>query len=113
MNAHVSYYNTVALTGAELSAAIAAAQTQDEKVLCIFRRHPRIALSPSQVWRLGYGEHGLKWLLTSCRRSITNLTDAGCLHATGQRVMGLYAHREGTWSLTPPAEAAPAQEDRT
>lgn len=87
------YFNSTSLTGNELGAAVRAAQHQDDAVLAIMRTG---AWSPSQVWQYGT-KAGRRWLLTSVRRSISNLTDAGLLEKTGLQVDGCYGRREHTW----------------
>ena len=89
----VPYWNTTPLTREQLADAIRAAEQQDEAVLAIFRAS-RGALSPSQVWRLGQ-DHGRQWLLTSVRRSITNLTGAGVLAHLPMTIPGPYGRPEG------------------
>lgn len=100
----VPYWHTTPLTREQLAGAILVAEQQDEAVLAIFRGTPG-ALSPSQVWRIGE-QGGRRWLLTSVRRSITNLTDAGVLVRLSVTRMGPYGKPEHTWSLPAQARAA-------
>ena len=104
----MTYFNTTALSGPELKQAIASAKSQDEQVLCIFRRHPHLSLGPSQVYALGIGE-GLRWLLTSVRRSISNLTDENVLEKLDVKRMGAHGAREYLWRLRQPAVQAQSQ----
>jgi len=98
------YWPTTPLTRDELAGAMRVAEQQDELVLAIFRGTPG-PLSPSQVWRIGQ-DHGRQWLLTSVRRSITNLTNAQVLvRLTGTRA-GPYGRPEGLWALPAGAMAA-------
>ena len=91
------YWPTTALTRDELAGAMRVAEQQDEIVLAIYRASDG-PLSPSQVWQQGI-EFGRRWLLTSVRRSITNLAAADVLvHLSGHR-MGPYGRPEGLWSL--------------
>src|SRR5688500_4618526 len=100
------YYSTTPLTRDQLAGAMRVAEQQDELVLAIFRAEQR-ALSPSQVHAIG--EHyGKRWLLTSVRRSITNLADPACgvlVHINGTR-LGPHGRPEGLWSLPAPRAAA-------
>lgn len=95
----VPYWSTTPLSRDQLAGAMRVAEQQDEAVLAIFRAEQR-PLSPSQVWQIGQ-DLGRRWLLTSVRRSITNLADPKCgvlvhLHETR---MGLYGRPEGLWAL--------------
>lgn len=75
----------------------ARAQQQDARVLEIFWRAQRRRLTPSEVWGLLDGQVPL---LTSVRRSITNLTARGLLvHYRADRRMGPRGARESAWGL--------------
>ena len=91
------YWPTTPLTRDELVGAMRVAEQQDEAVLAIFRAASG-ALSPSQVWQQGL-DHGRKWLLTSVRRSITNLTTAGVLVRLCATRQGPYGKPEHCWAL--------------
>lgn len=99
------YWQTTPLPISQLAEAIRAAEQQDEAVLAIFRAHRPASMhgdgmSPSQVHRIGL-EHGSQWLLTSVRRSMTNLTNAGVLTHLRTTRMGPYRRPEGLWRLAP------------
>lgn len=101
-----TYYATTPLTRDQLAGAMRLAEQQDEAVLAIFRAEQR-ALSPSEVHAIGIA-HGRRWLITSVRRSITNLADPKCgvlvhLHGTRQ---GPWGRPEGLWSLPVKERAA-------
>lgn len=103
----VPYWPTTPMTREQLDGAMRVAEQQDELVLAIFRAHHGAALSPSQVWAIGQG-YGKAWLLTSVRRSITNLADPKCgvlvrLNVTRQ---GPYGRPEHCWALQAQARAA-------
>jgi hypothetical protein len=100
----VPYWPTTPLTREQMVGALRLAEQQDEAVLAIFRGNPR-ALSPSQVWAIGQ-ENGRQWLLTSVRRSITNLTNADVLVHLHASRMGPYGRPEGLWALPAGAMAA-------
>lgn len=91
------YWNTTPLTRDQLADAIRAAEHQDEAVMAIYRAAGR-PLAPSQVWEQGTAM-GLRWLLTSVRRSITNLTTAGALVRLQMTRQGPYGRQETCWAL--------------
>ena len=100
------YWPTTPLSREQLEGAMRAAEQQDELVLAIFRAEQR-PLSPSQVWQIGQ-RYGKAWLLTSVRRSITNLADPECgvlVHLAETR-MGPHGKPEGLWCLPAPRQAA-------
>jgi len=92
----VAFHNTIDEAGAELARSIATAKGQDAAVLAIFARTDR-PLSPSQVWLDGW-KAGNGWLLTSVRRSMSNLTERGLLVRNDELVPGRFGKREHTWS---------------
>lgn len=88
------YHQTTPMTNSALVVAIQRAQRQDEAVLAVFadgRLH-----SPSQV-HATLTEQGKSWPLTSIRRAITNLENAGALVKTDTLVQGIYGRDEHTW----------------
>ncbi len=91
------YWATTPLTREQMAGAIKVAEQQEEVVLAIFRAH-RVAKSPSQIHAIGEQE-GRKWLLTSVRRAITNLTNAGILVHMREHRDGPYGRPEGLWAL--------------
>lgn len=90
-----SYHNTVLATGADLAAKEQRAATQDEKVLQFFQKNKGKEFSPCQVWQ----EIAHNKPLTSIRRSITNLTTAGKLKKTGNKIIGVYGDKVNCWTL--------------
>jgi hypothetical protein len=94
-----SFWPTTPMPLRDLAGAIRLAEQQDEAVLAIFRTLYDEALSPSRVHRIGL-TNGRQWLLTSVRRSITNLSAIGCplvrLDATTQ---GPHGRPEHLWAL--------------
>jgi ABC-type Zn2+ transport system substrate-binding protein/surface adhesin len=95
----VSYWPTTPMPLDQLAAAIRLAELQDEAVLAIYRSHHLIALTPSQVHRIG-NANGCAWLLTSVRRSITNLTaNTGPLQRLNDTRPGPHGRPESCWSL--------------
>lgn len=100
------YYPTTPMTRDQLAGAMRVAEQQDELVLAIFRAEQR-PLSPSQVHAIGQ-HYGKAWLITSVRRSITNLADPGCgvlVHLAETR-MGPHGKPEGLWCLQAERAAA-------
>ena len=92
------YYPTTPLTREQEEGALHLAKHQDEAVLAILRAAAG-ALSPSQVHARGVSL-GRQWLITSVRRSMSNLTDIGVLeHLKGQLVDGPHGRPEGLWQV--------------
>ena len=99
-----SYFDSTFLPRAQLAQAIARAEQQDEQVLAVFRACAR--LTPSACQR-ELESLGVSMLLTSVRRSITTLTDAGALRKTADKLPGPYRMPEFVWEIvTPEARAA-------
>ena len=91
-----SYHNTVPVSGSELAHNTRRAVTQDEMVLQFFMVNLGLAFSPCHVWQtLTKGNKPI----TSIRRSMTNLTNAGLLVKTGNRIKGIYGDKVNTWTL--------------
>lgn len=88
----MSYYNTTNLAGAELKQAQADAEHLKDVVYKMFRRHSR--LTPWQA--LGLCEFGT---ITGVRCAITNLTGAGLLSKTADKVPGPYGRPEHVWEV--------------
>lgn len=93
------YWSTTPLPVSELAAAIARADKQDDAVMAIFRAIGG-ELGPSQVWKIGTA-NGMGWVLTSVRRSMSNLADPRCGALVKLRTtrMGLFGAREHLWAL--------------
>ena len=70
------------------------ARQQDAKVLAFFRSNPG-EWGPSKVWLAT----GRTCPLTSTRRAMTNLANAGYLRCTPFRREGLYGRFEHLWTL--------------
>lgn len=87
------YFQTTRLPPEELAKAIAAAADQTERVLAVFRA--RVALTPSQV----HGYLSGNAPITSVRRAITVLTDAGALVKTPAQLRGPWGAMEHVWQL--------------
>lgn len=92
------YHITTPLTTAQEIAAIWSAREQNTAVMSIFRMHPR-RMSPSEVHAIGLAR-GRTWLLTSVRRSMTNLSRDGALvHYRWLHKPGPYGRPETLWGL--------------
>lgn len=94
MSATIPFHNTTGLTGRRLIAASRVAKGQEAAVLDVFRAAGR-PLSPSEVHARMPG----RVLLTSVRRAISNLTQAGALVKLDQTVPGPYSMPEHLWAL--------------
>lgn len=90
-----SYFDTTRLPLAELAPAIARAEQQDDAVLAAFRCH--LILTPSRCHDIL--SRGRPILLTSVRRSIATLTDAGALEKLARTEPGPHGAREHLWQL--------------
>lgn len=90
------YWNTTRLTGDDLRAAIQQADRQDDAILAIYQ-HASGPLSPSDVWAQ-CERAGKRWPLTSVRRSITGLTQAGALVRLDEQKQGVYGRPEHCWT---------------
>lgn len=97
MSAHSAFFNTTSLTGDDLRHAIRQAESQDDAILAIYRASKR-PLSPSEVWA-ECESAGKRWPLTSCRRAITTLTEAGALVRLETKRTGVYSRPEHLWEV--------------
>lgn len=100
------YWNTTPLPVSELADAIKRADKQDDAVMAIFRSIGG-ELGPSQVWKIGTA-NGMGWVLTSVRRSMTNLANPNCGALVKLRTtrMGMHGVREHLWALPQPERVA-------
>ena len=91
----VTYHNTTGLIKDELLSSIRATVNQGVVVLDIFKLS-NTAITPSEM--LKYCEiKGYKYLITSVRRTINTLTNAGELIHLPITKMGPYGKPEGLW----------------
>tara|TARA_R100000315_G_C5153034_1_gene87785 strand:- start:246 stop:542 length:297 start_codon:yes stop_codon:yes gene_type:complete len=87
------YYNTTNETGNDLKESHKKAESQQKKILDIFKTSKEA--SPSQVMlALPVGT-----LITSVRRCITDLTKEGHLEKTTRKRKGIYGRPEYIWKL--------------
>ena len=93
----MTYYNTTELAGDELKKAWSDAETQELKILVLFREHPRVTFTPFEVMRHVFPDG--RTPITSVRRAITNLTDSGALVKTPHQREGEYGKVCYCWRL--------------
>jgi Fe2+ or Zn2+ uptake regulation protein len=89
------YFNTNRETGETLQRSRNNAQTQQEQILDFYIQndHP---FSPDEIRENVFNN---SCPLTSVRRAITNLTDAGELEKTGIMQIGTFGKQVNTWKL--------------
>ncbi len=97
MNVQLDFFsNTIGLLPSEKIGREKIAMTQTEKILRFFEAHANEEFTPCEVWQAeGYGT----MLLTSVRRSMSNLVKAGDLVKTSNRRKGIYGELNFTWTL--------------
>ncbi len=93
------YYNTTHRKGNELAAYRLSVKSQEDAILDMFDIDDEF--TPSEVWDALPPEMGAV-PLTSVRRAITNLEQAGELEKTGRYRRGKYGRPEGIWRLMLP-----------
>lgn len=93
-----TYHNTTHET-TQLQAFTSIAIGQDAVVLDFFKKRPLVEFSPSQVLKnlININMINNATPITSIRRSMTNLTVAGKLNKTENKVQGMYGRPEHTW----------------
>lgn len=94
-----AYFNTTKLSKEKLIEANAEALDQEVAILEIFKKNS--PLSPSDAWRI-FERNYRSILLTSVRRSVTNLTTKGYLIKTSVQKIGVYKKPEYVWKYQPP-----------
>ena len=92
----MTYYNTTNITGEQLKHAWADAKTQEDKIMVLFMKYPETLFMPFEV-RGKVFDHNTP--VTSVRRALTNLTDAGKLIKTGTQKSGEYEKQCHCWKL--------------
>lgn len=91
----MGFHNTTNETGQTLATYRQSAMKQEEAVLALFRAR-RIPMSPSAVWH-HFDIFAVP--LTSIRRAMTDLTEAGLLERLEVKVEGHYGRPEHLWKL--------------
>ena len=98
------YYNTNEEDGPQLFRSWAQTAKQNDLIYELFRRYPNNEYSPDEIHimidQIIIDTDGSKyWPITSIRRALTNLTNAGVLEKTNKMVMGRYGKKTHTWKL--------------
>ena len=93
------YYNTTNETGTILNKSYKKANSQQKAILNYFIKYKQGA--PSEIWLKMQENEDIKRgsLLTSVRRSITNLTKEGHLIKTAKKQNSVYGKPEYIWKL--------------
>ncbi len=111
----LNFHNTIDAQGKELEQHQAKAESQTEKILRIFKAHPEQDFTPCEIQgKLSYPEipdNSKETLLTSVRRSISNLTRDGELERTKTRRLGSHGAMNFTWKLRREPDTPAAQGD--
>lgn len=95
MQAQNSFYNTVPISGIDLSQAEKNAKGQEALVLEVYRKYPQNQFTPFEMLEL----IGINYPVTSIRRALTNLTSKGLLIKTEAKRKGKYGMVNNTWRL--------------
>ncbi len=90
-----NYYNTTNETGETLALSNKKAKFQDEIILDFFIKNKNFAYTPEEVHRSVFGFKDVP--LTSTRRAISNLTEAGHLLKTETKRIGMYGKAQHCW----------------
>lgn len=94
----MSYHVTTDISKAQIDLFTLQAEKQEDRVLAFFRANPRMDFSPSDVWRTAFDYQRVP--ITSVRRAITDLTEAGHLVKVENIVKaGAYGKPEHLWRL--------------
>lgn len=89
------YFNTTSVDGHELRQRRSGARRQQDDVLEFFRRSPGVEFAPHEVHEVVMPDAPL----TSTRRAMTNLEQAGYLIKTTTRRLGPYGADSFCWML--------------
>lgn len=91
-----SFHNTTNLHPLDLIGSEAKARNQEQRVLKLFMS-ARTAMSPDFVWmKTGLFDQDVP--LTSVRRAMTNLCNAGLLVKGSKKTMGRWGKPQFTWA---------------
>ena len=93
------YYNTNNETGETLQSSRNATMKQEDQILGIFQAFPNEGLTPFDIEDFARNQE-VNWPITSIRRAITDLTNAGKLTKTDVKKMGRYGKNVFTWKLS-------------
>ena len=92
------YYNTNDETGETLQSSRNATMKQEDQILGIFQAFPNEGLTPFDIEDFARDQE-VNWPITSIRRAITDLTNAGKLTKTDITKLGKYGKQVHTWKL--------------
>ena len=93
------YYNTNDETGETLHSSRDTATKQEDLILAIFETYPNEGLTPFDIEDFAHDQE-VSWPITSIRRAITDLTNAGKLTKTNTKKLGKYGKFVHTWKLS-------------
>jgi hypothetical protein len=93
----MTYYNTTNESGDFLKRNRIASETQDAKILEMFKSNADLVHSAENMQVLA-GINGFNWPLTSVRRSLNTLMKEGFIEQAGQQI-GSYGRKIFTYKL--------------
>ena len=101
----IMYYNTTNETGKALIDHKATTLTQNELIYHLMMLKPQ-GYTPSDLFNhlaKEWNSDGVSsWPITSIRRALSTLTDAGKLTKTNKLRKGMYGKKEHIWRINPP-----------
>lgn len=89
------FFNTIGIPQDLLIIELEKVEKQQDKVITIFEVSMMLGLTPTEVFK-ALGE---QYPITSIRRAITNLTEAGKLRKTVKMRKGMYGKMNYVWEL--------------
>ena len=104
----MDFHNTIDAQDEELKQHEAKAESQGDRILRIFKGRPERDFTPCEIEEKLWDDAPL---LTSVRRSITNLTRDGYLERTNTRRLGAHGAMNYTWQLKREPNTPEAQGD--
>ena len=93
------YYNTNDEAGETLQRSRGTTTNQEFMILAIFESYPNEGLTPFDIEDF-VRDQEVSWPITSIRRAITDLTNAGKLSKTETKKLGRYGKNVHTWKLS-------------
>ena len=72
--------------------------TQEERVLSLFKRNPKVKLGASQVWNLV--APGSRTPITSIRRAMSELVSSGDIIKTGETRLSPWRKHEHVYTIS-------------
>lgn len=90
----MSYYNTTNETGNNLKEFKAKAKNQEDRIIAVMRANPEMHYGASDLSRIFPN-----MLLTSIRRSLSNLSKSNLIYKTDKKQQGLFSRNEYTFML--------------